>query len=137
MNKSSVTFDFYQLGATSAYTTFQPSNEESTFLNMPTRLSDVVKRFIRSLTQQPQAKSTTTAVSISSKTITGEMPAILANKKMSAEDRVAQEKGLALAAHIEHLYRTDQEFRRWYHEGIDEIEGGHFVTFSEDGWKEK
>ncbi len=59
------------------------------------------------------------------------------DENLSAEDREARERGLALAAHIEHLYRTDEGFRRWYHEGIDEIEAGNFVTFSEDGWKEE
>lgn len=56
---------------------------------------------------------------------------------LSLEDRDAREKGLQLAARIEHLYRTDEGFRCWYQEGIDEIEAGHFVTFSEDGWKEE
>lgn len=74
---------------------------------------------------------------ISSKTTTAEMPAILMDENLSPEDREAREKGLALTARIEYLYRTDEGFRRWYHEGIDEIEAGHFVTFSEDGWKEE
>lgn len=54
-----------------------------------------------------------------------------------AEAREASEKGLRLVARIEHLYQTDEGFRRWYQEGIDEIEAGHVVTFSEDGWNEQ
>ena len=103
-----------QLGATSAYILSQPMSA-----------------------RQLQIASTTTVVTISSKTTSAEMPAVRMHENLSAEDREAREKGLALAAHIEYLYRTDQEFRRWYHEGIDEIEAGHFVTFSEDGWKEE
>ncbi len=51
------------------------------------------------------------------------------------EEREAREKGLQLVARIEQLYHTDEELRHWYPEGIDEIESGHFVTFSEDGWE--
>ena len=59
------------------------------------------------------------------------------NEYLSSEDREAREKGLQLAARIEHLYQTDEEFQCWYQEGMDEIEAGHFVTFSEDGWQEE
>jgi len=63
--------------------------------------------------------------------------ALSTDDNLSPEDREAQEKGLQLAARIEHLYQTDEGFRRWYHKGIDDIEAGHTVAFSEDGWKEE
>lgn len=59
------------------------------------------------------------------------------DENLSPEDREAQEKGLQMAARIEHLYQTDEGFRLWYHKGIDDIESGRTVTFSEDGWKEE
>ena len=54
-----------------------------------------------------------------------------------SQEREARQKGLQLAARIERLYQTDEEFRKWYHEGIDDLEAGRFVTFSADGWKEE
>lgn len=74
---------------------------------------------------------------VAAENTTTEMPTILMNENLSPEDGEACEKGLALVARIDHLYRTDEGFRRWYHEGIDEIKAGNFVTFSEDGWKEE
>jgi hypothetical protein len=58
-------------------------------------------------------------------------------KHSEPENTEAREKGQQLVARIEHLYQTDEGFRHWYHEGIDEIEAGHFVTFSENGWEEE
>jgi hypothetical protein len=55
---------------------------------------------------------------------------------LSAEDKDAREKGLQLVTHIEHLSQTDEGFQRWIQEGIDDIEAGRTVLFSEDGWKE-
>ena len=74
---------------------------------------------------------------ISSKTTTAEMPAILKDEELSPEDREAREKGLQLVAHIERQMQTDEGFRTWFQEGFDEIAAGHFITFSEDGWKEE
>lgn len=73
----------------------------------------------------------------SSKIITAEMPTIPLDKELSPEDREARKKGLALVARIEHLMQTDEGFRDWFQEGFDEIAAGHFVTFSEEGWKEE
>jgi hypothetical protein len=33
--------------------------------------------------------------------------------------------------------QTEEGFRDWFQEGFDEIAAGHFVTFSEEGWKEE
>ena len=44
---------------------------------------------------------------------------------MTAEDREAPVKSLRLATHIEQLYQTEEEFRRWCHKGLDDIEAGH------------
>jgi len=88
-------------------------------------------------TRQPQIASTTTIVTISSKTTSAEMSAILLDEYLSPEDREARTKTLKLAARIGYLYETNETFRRELLEAIDEIEAGHFVTFSEDGWEEE
>jgi hypothetical protein len=115
----------------------QPISEGSVPFGPPTKPSSFWRKVVHRLTRHPHIKPATITVMPSSKTTSAEMPAILLDERMSAEDREAREKGLALAARIEYLYQTDTEFRRWYHEGIDEIEAGHFVTFSEDGWKDE
>lgn len=57
--------------------------------------------------------------------------------ELTPEQQEAREKGLQLVARIEHLYQTDEGFRRWYHAGIDDIEAGRVVTWShEQGWSE-
>lgn len=58
------------------------------------------------------------------------------DEQLSPEDREAREKGLALVARIVQLMQTDEGVRDWFQEGYDEIQAGHFVTFSEEGWKE-
>jgi len=74
---------------------------------------------------------------ISSKTSTAKMLTIPLDEELSPEDREARKKGLALVARIEHLMQTDEGFHDWFQEGFDEIAAGHFVTFSEEGWKEE
>ena len=74
---------------------------------------------------------------ILSKITTAEMPAILPDEELSPEDRESRKKGLALVAHVAQLMQTDEGFRDWFQEGFDEIATGHFVTFSEKGWKEE
>jgi len=126
-----------QWRAASATILLQPMSEGSIPFGPPSKPSSFWRRIVHRLTRHPQIEPATITVMTSSKTTSAEMPAILMNENISAENREVREKGLALAARIEHLYRTNQGFRRWYHEGIDEIEAGHFVTFSEDGWKEE
>lgn len=77
-------------------------------------------------------RATTITVAPVTRTNT-EGPAILMGAYLSPEDREAQKKGLALVAHIERLMQTDEGFYDWFQEGFDEIESGHFVTFSEEG----
>lgn len=60
-----------------------------------------------------------------------------ADEHLSPEEREAREKGLQLAARIEQLYQADEGFRLWYHKGLDDIEAGRTVTFSENGWSEE
>lgn len=74
---------------------------------------------------------------IPSKTATADIPVILPDEELSPEDREARKKGLALVAHIAQLMQTEEGFRDWFQEGFDEIAAGHFVTFSEEGWKEE
>ena len=74
---------------------------------------------------------------ISSKTAIAEMPTIPLDGELSPEDREARKKGLALVGHIAQLMQTDEGFHDWFQEGFDEIATGHFVTFSEEGWKEE
>jgi hypothetical protein len=38
---------------------------------------------------------------------------------------------------MEQFAQHDEGFRRWLQVGFDQIEVGEFVTFDEDGWKEK
>ena len=66
-----------------------------------------------------------------------DIPAIPLDEELSPEDREARKKGLALVARIEQLMQTEEGFRDWFQEGFDEIAAGHFVTFSEEGWKEQ
>jgi hypothetical protein len=56
---------------------------------------------------------------------------------MIPQDLELQRKGLQLAAHIEHLYQTDETFRHWYQAGIDDIESGRVVTlvYRNGEWK--
>ena len=74
---------------------------------------------------------------ILSKATTSEIPAILPDEELSPEDRESRKKGLALVAHVAQLMQTEEGFRDWIQEGFDEIAAGHFVTFSEEGWKEE
>lgn len=66
-----------------------------------------------------------------------DIPAILLDEELSPEDREVRKKGLALVAHIEQLMQTEKGFRDWFQEGFDEIASGHFVTLSEEDWKEE
>ncbi len=66
-----------------------------------------------------------------------DISAIPLDEKLSPEDRKARKKGLAMVAHIEQLMQTENGFRDWFQEGFDEIAAGHFVTLSEEGWKEE
>lgn len=71
------------------------------------------------------------------KTVMDDIPAIPLDEELSPEDREARKKGLALVARIEQLMQTEEGFNDWFQEGFDEIAAGHFVTFSEEGWKEQ
>src|SRR5258708_4927416 len=62
---------------------------------------------------------------------------ILPDEELSPEDLAARKKGLALVARIEQLMQTDEGFRDWFQEGIDQIEAGQFVIFDENGWHEE
>ena len=62
---------------------------------------------------------------------------ILLEEPVKQTIKEARAKGFALVAHIEQLMQTDAGFRDWFQEGFDEIAAGHFVTFSEEGWKEE
>lgn len=126
MSNPSITTSTSPVGTSPANTNFQLMSERPVSFGKPSSSWRKFKRRFKLKVTVVSAENTTT-----------EMPIILMDENLSAEDRKAREKGLALAAHIEHLYRTDEGFRRWYHEGIDEIKAGNFVTFSEDGWKEK
>ncbi len=45
---------------------------------------------------------------------------ILPDEELSPEDLAARKKGLALVARIEQLMQTDEGFRDWFQEGIDQ-----------------
>lgn len=135
MSNPSITPSTSPIGPPPANTNFQMMREGLAPLGSTDNLPSSLREFIRKSRYQRKFKMIVRIVAAENTTV--EMPAVLRDENLSAEDREAREKGLALAAHIEHLYRTDEGFRRWYHEGIDEIEAGHFVTFSEDGWKEE
>lgn len=130
MSRPSITPSTSPVGTSPANTNFQLTSQ-----GRPAIGSTDWRKVIRKSRYQRKFKMKVRIVA--AENTTTEMPTILMDENLSAEDREAREKGLALAAHIEHLYRTDVGFRRWYHEGIDEIEAGHFVTFSEDGWNEE
>ncbi len=64
-----------------------------------------------------------------------EYPTTLLFENLSPEDRESREKGLALLAHIEHRVETDEEFRRWIQDGIDQADAGQLFAFNENMWE--
>ena len=58
------------------------------------------------------------------------------DEKMFVEDKELREKGLRLVAQLENLAQTDEGFRRWLQVGFSQVEAGHVVAASEDGWEE-
>lgn len=85
----------------------------------------------------PSLFSKATASTLQVMTITANTLApLLQSKDLSPEDKEAREKGLQLVVRIEQLCQNDERFRQWIQEGIDDIEAGRTITFSEDGWKE-
>lgn len=124
--------------STSDYTILPPLSDGTRAVPLLSKLSSRLdaswRKFIRST---PRLAFVTDVTIIPAVSTTVVVSTVLMNERLSSEDREAHEKGLQLVARIEHLYQTDEEFRRWYQEGIDEIEAGQFVTFSEDGWQEE
>ena len=74
MNSSIITSDTYQLGATSAYTTFLPRSEGSVLFGTTNKLSYSWKKFIR-VSSQPEFESSVTFI-LAAKTTT-EGPTVL------------------------------------------------------------
>ncbi len=127
----------YPLTSVPPYILNQSTGEDSITFGPTHKTSFSWRKFIQKPTQQRQVESTTITVMISSERTTVEGPTVLMFENLSAEDREARTKTLKLAARIGYLYETDEAFRRELLEAIDEIEAGHFVTFSENGWSEE
>ena len=64
------------------------------------------------------------------------MDEILPDDQLTPEELVMRRKGEALAAKLEHRYRTDEKFRREFDEGFGQIAAGQVVVFSENEWEE-
>lgn len=137
MSISIIVTGAYQSRETSAIAALLPTSEGSILYGPTSKSSSSWKKFTHKSTRHRQIASNIMTVIVSLATDIAEGPTVLMDEELSPENREARAKTLQLAANIEHIYRTDEGFRRWYHEGIEEIEAGHFVTFSEDGWKEE
>jgi hypothetical protein len=137
MSSSFVMASTPQRGAVSAYILPQLMSEGSVPFGPPSKPSSFWRKVVHRLTRHPQIEPATITIMPSSKTTSAEMPAILLDEYLSPQDREARTRTLKLAARIGYLYETNEAFRRELLEGIYEIEAGHFVTFSEEGWKEE
>jgi hypothetical protein len=137
MSSSSTLSVPYSSDSVPTITQIQSASEASISLGPPRKKPSLWRKFIQKKTPRRRLAPATITTIGASKTTSTEILAIRLDIHLSPEDREERLKTLQLAADLENLYENDGSFRHEILKGIEDIQSGRVVTFSEDGWSEE